>query len=669
MPWFRKIRVEGSSSTFSDLDVLRSAIGVYCQDTSNDPNDPIEDWDVSSMTTMKQLFDSSVPNRNTCNPDISDWNVSNVVDFKSMFYSAYAFNADISNWDVSSGTTFDGMFDMASSFNANISNWDVSSGTNFKSMFYSASAFNADISNWDVSSGTNFRTMFSSASAFNADISNWNVSSGTNFEYMFYSATGSAFNADISNWDVSSGTTFASMFRSASAFNADISNWDVSSGTNFASMFYYASAFNADISNWNVSSGTNFASMFRETSAFNADISNWDVSSGTNFEYMFYSASAFNQNLTCWKDFAKDSSNFCNKNNDSCGLLLTCIPTYSEAEKFQWDINLIKSYMDGQSSILVDFKISNRDYKIDVFQSDCTIPVNDALEMNKEDTKDLGNGFQNVTVSLDVNQTMVEGSNSDIWTSTTTGGEIKFCLTMSLFLNETNDILVNFLSTTFKIIVDMTTAVGDKTAGFEVKDILTATKEVLNATDGNVDYEENINAFQCEDNYEISSPRSLNQGDILQVCIQVGDPTSIFEVSEVYSFTIQQNPNITVNVISDNGDLLLYPALTDVETEIGVNNIIKVKFQLVGDFFNTQAVTLPPLTVTGNVLLALKSRRLQDSTVPLHNSLSVSRNLQEQNSKFSLEVDLAQVKTSEALKNNANIVSSIVFSCGLYNLW
>jgi len=326
--------------------------------------------------------------------------------------------------------------------------------------------------------------------------------------------------------------------------------------------------------------------------------------------------------------------------------------------------------MDGQSSILVDFKISNREYKIDVFQSDCTIPVNDALAMNIEGTTDLGNGYQNITVSLDVNQTMVEGSNRDIWTSTTTGGEIKFCLTMSLFLNETNDILVNFLYTTFKIIVDKTTGVGDKTAGFEVKDISTATKEVLSGTDGNVDFEESINAFQCEEDFnENSSPRSLNQGDILQVCIQVGDPTSIFEVSEVYSFTIQQNPNNTMNVISDNGDLFLYPALTDVETENGMNKIIKVRFQLLGDFFNTQAVTLPPLTVTGNVLLALKGRRLQDSIVPLHKSLSVSRNLQEQNSMFSLEVDLTQVKRSEALKNNANIFSSIVFSCGLYNLW
>ena len=36
MPWFRQIRVEGSSRTFSDLDDLKSAIEVYCQDPSND---------------------------------------------------------------------------------------------------------------------------------------------------------------------------------------------------------------------------------------------------------------------------------------------------------------------------------------------------------------------------------------------------------------------------------------------------------------------------------------------------------------------------------------------------------------------------------------------------------------------------------------------------------
>ena len=48
---------------------------------------PIEGWDVSSMTTMNQLFHSSVPNRDTCNPDISKWNVSNVVDFVSSSFT------------------------------------------------------------------------------------------------------------------------------------------------------------------------------------------------------------------------------------------------------------------------------------------------------------------------------------------------------------------------------------------------------------------------------------------------------------------------------------------------------------------------------------------------------------------------------------------------------
>ena len=58
-------------------------------------NQPIGDWDVSSVTDMRYMFDSA-----SFNQDISSWDVGNVTDMSAMFYNATAFNQDISGWCV-----------------------------------------------------------------------------------------------------------------------------------------------------------------------------------------------------------------------------------------------------------------------------------------------------------------------------------------------------------------------------------------------------------------------------------------------------------------------------------------------------------------------------------------------------------------------------------------
>merc|ERR1719162_590078 len=65
-----------------------------------------------------------------------------------------SFNTDLSCWDVSSVTSMMYMFDTTSEFNNNISSWDVSSVTDMTWMFYEASSFNTDLSSWNVSSVT-----------------------------------------------------------------------------------------------------------------------------------------------------------------------------------------------------------------------------------------------------------------------------------------------------------------------------------------------------------------------------------------------------------------------------------------------------------------------------------------------------------------------------------
>ena len=90
------------------------------------------DWDVSSVTVMKEAFN----NKLEFNGDISSWDVSSVTNMQTMFRLS-AFNQDISSWDVSNVTNMYSMF-IYSPFNQNISSWDVNNVTNMQSMFFNA---------------------------------------------------------------------------------------------------------------------------------------------------------------------------------------------------------------------------------------------------------------------------------------------------------------------------------------------------------------------------------------------------------------------------------------------------------------------------------------------------------------------------------------------------
>ena len=103
---------------------------------------------------------------------------------KELFYLGYDedgqpivndFNQPIGNWDVSSVTNMSSMFTIATSFNQPIGNWDVSNVTGMSGMFAGSTTFNQPIGDWDVSSVTNMSSMFNEAIAFNQNLSSWSV--------------------------------------------------------------------------------------------------------------------------------------------------------------------------------------------------------------------------------------------------------------------------------------------------------------------------------------------------------------------------------------------------------------------------------------------------------------------------------------------------------------
>jgi surface protein len=100
---------------------------------------------------------------------IEDWDVSEVTSFEKLFYGAKDFNSDLSKWDTSNCTNMNSMFHGASSFNSDLSKWDTSNCTNMFQMFSGASSFNSDLSKWDTSKCTdNMDDMFDGATAMSS---------------------------------------------------------------------------------------------------------------------------------------------------------------------------------------------------------------------------------------------------------------------------------------------------------------------------------------------------------------------------------------------------------------------------------------------------------------------------------------------------------------------
>merc|ERR1711871_825093 len=133
---------------------------------------------------------------------------------------------EMPDWDVSLVTSMKELFTSKAEFNQDLSSWDAGSVTDMDYLFYGASSFDQDLSSWNTESVTDMLFMFAEASSFNQDLSSWNTASVTDMDYMFYEA--SSFNQDLSSWNTGSVTDMNGMFGEATSFNQDLSGWDVS---------------------------------------------------------------------------------------------------------------------------------------------------------------------------------------------------------------------------------------------------------------------------------------------------------------------------------------------------------------------------------------------------------------------------------------------------------
>ncbi len=108
-------------------------------------NELVDIPDATKLKGMTYMFANS-----SFNNPIENWDVSNVESMKFMFYHNSGFNQPLGRWDTSNVTDMNGMFQNASAFNQDIGDWDTSNVQALMYMFQNASSFNQDISGWNV---------------------------------------------------------------------------------------------------------------------------------------------------------------------------------------------------------------------------------------------------------------------------------------------------------------------------------------------------------------------------------------------------------------------------------------------------------------------------------------------------------------------------------------
>ena len=155
--------------------------------------------------------------------NIEEWDVSNITNMCDLFQGSRTFNEDIGRWDTSNVTNMARMFHTATTFNQNIGGWNTSNVGDMSLMFAGAELFNQYIGGWDTSNVMNMMGMFRGASAFNQNIKKWNTVNVRNMASMFRKA--SSFCWDIRGWDITNVNDRRLMFSDAHAFRRIIGVW------------------------------------------------------------------------------------------------------------------------------------------------------------------------------------------------------------------------------------------------------------------------------------------------------------------------------------------------------------------------------------------------------------------------------------------------------------
>jgi len=277
----------------------------------------------------------------------------------------------------------------------------------------------------------------------------------------------------------------------------------------------------------------------------------------------------------------------------------------------------------GRFIMLTNYSMFHRHYSFEIFKKDCKTPIDKNPFYAPVVTNDVDNttGINEIAAYFFYLQKAIQ--ESDIWTTTKTGGVAEFCLRLNNFLAEEKapgqddvfdewGIPISFNETIYTITVDSLT---DFETTIDIE--RTAPEEGFDS----IDYEEDIEAYTCDDYY---NPIILtySQGDYVNICVEtVG--SSKFEVHSIKDLTVSQ-------VIDSNGAVLFaYDyvkgfvdsplASSDCIDSNTTSAVCKAKIQLIAAYFVQESIDAAngELDIVGTVKLDYLGRRLS-MDIPLN---------------------------------------------------
>ncbi|WP_086321978.1 BspA family leucine-rich repeat surface protein [Campylobacter devanensis] len=130
-------------------------------------NQPLNNWDVSNVDNMRGMF-AKIHGMNYSYNDYTSGNATNygISDYGNE--KPTIFNQPLNNWDVSSVTDMSAMFLGNESFNQFLNDWNVSNVKNIRGMFFMAKSFNQTLASWKISIDENkFKVLAFEGSAQN----------------------------------------------------------------------------------------------------------------------------------------------------------------------------------------------------------------------------------------------------------------------------------------------------------------------------------------------------------------------------------------------------------------------------------------------------------------------------------------------------------------------
>ena len=244
-----------------------------------------------------------------------------------MFYFGYyeIISIDFEKWDVSNVTSMKNMFERCNNIKG-ISNWNTSNVTNMSYMFSECDNI-PDISKWDTSKVLDMSYMFCRCDNI-PDISNWDTSNVKNMEGLFYYSISLSSLPNISKWNVNNVESMAYMFDFCKSLKSlpNISNWITSSVKDMSYMFHNCWALTSfpDISNWNIYNAKNMSHMFHNCWGLTSfPFLNWDISNAQDMSFMFHnfplSLIRFKWNISGHQNTFHMFTNFYNYHNPIYG--------------------------------------------------------------------------------------------------------------------------------------------------------------------------------------------------------------------------------------------------------------------------------------------------------------------------------------------------------------